>query len=177
MRPSPQEALNRWLAAEREGRSEEADAALRETFAALPLLSPAAGFAGRVLVRAGLQPEVRDVFASRALRLVLAASLVSLALGVFWVPPVLGAFARLWSLGGVVRLGTWAVEAGSQALATLLGIGEWLFALYRSITEPLLAPQVLAGLTVCLLVSGLALRFLRDQLTGERSWNHVDPTL
>ena len=57
MRPSHHEALDRWLAAERGDRYDEADAALREMFEALPLLAPPAGFANRgtfLIDRAGL---------------------------------------------------------------------------------------------------------------------------
>ena len=178
MRPSSHDAhdaLNRWLAAERESRSEEADAALRETFAALPPLAPAAGFADRVLARAGLQPETRDVFASRALRLLLVLSLIAVSLGAIWLPPTLRALARLWTLSGVVRLGARALAEGSRGLATALSLGEWLFSLGRALSAPLMTPQVMAALTAGLLVSGLAFRFLRDQLTGERSLSYVDP--
>ena len=178
MRPSSHDAhdaLSRWLAAERAGRSEAADAALRETFAALPLLAPAAGFADRVLARAGLQPETRDVFASRALRLLLALSLVAVSLGAIWLPPTLQALAGLWTWGDVVRLGARAVAAGSRGIATVLRVGEWLFSLGRALSSPLMTPQVMTALTVGLLVSGLAFRFLRDQLTGERSLSYVDP--
>ena len=183
MRPKPQDALNRWLAAELVDSSESseiADAALREMFEALPSLSPAAGFAGRVLARAGLQPVKRDVFASLGLRLVLAASLIALSLGAIWLPPALqalgGLFSGIFSLSGVVGLGVRVVADASRALAVVLRLGEWLFALGRALSEPLMAPQAMAALAACLLVSGLAFRFLRDQISGERSLSYVDPT-
>ncbi|MBW8874841.1 MAG: hypothetical protein JF614_07735 [Acidobacteria bacterium] len=181
MRPSPHDALNRWLAAERDDRADSADsadiadAALRELFEALPSLAPAAGFADRVLARARLQPETRDVFASRALRLVLLFSLIAVSLGAIWLPPTLRALARLWTLSDVVRLGARAVAEGSRGLAMVLRVSEWLLSLGRALSAPLMTPQVMAALTVGLLVSGLAFRFLRDQLTGERSLSYVDP--
>ncbi|MFY9826599.1 MAG: hypothetical protein WAM82_34880 [Thermoanaerobaculia bacterium] len=178
-----QDALNRWLVAERVDRpdsSDAADAALREMFEALPLLAPAAGFADRVvdhvLIRAGLQPVKRDVFAPLGLRLVLAASLVALGLGAMWLPPVFQALSGLFSLSGVVGLGVRAVADVSRGLALLLRLGEWLFSLGRALSEPLMAPQALAALAACLLVSGLAFRFLRDHVSGERSFGYVDPT-
>jgi len=179
MRPSHHEALDRWLAAERDDRSDSGDiaeAALLELFEALPLLAPPTGFADRVLVRAGL-PEIamRSVFASRLLRLALVLSLIATGLGGIWLPPTLRALAGLWSLGDVVQLGMRAVAAGSRGLATLLGVWDWVFSLGRTLAEPLMTPQVMAILTLSLLVSGLAFRFLRDQITGERSWNHVHP--
>ncbi len=180
MRPSHHEALDRWLAAERDDRADEAEAALLEMFEALPLLAPPAGFADRVLVRAGLQRvgqeiAMRSVFASRFLRLVLVLSLIATGLGGVWLPPTLRALAGLWSLGDLVELGVRAVAAGSRGLATVLSICDWVFSLGRALAEPLMAPQVMAILTLSLLASGLAFRFLRDQITGERSWNHVHP--
>jgi hypothetical protein len=176
MRPSHHEALDRWLAAERDDRSDDADAALLEMFEALPLLAPPAGFASRVLARAGLQEiAMQSVFASRLLRLALVLSLIATGLGAIWLPPTLRALAGLWSLGDVVELGIRAVAAGSRGLAMVLGVWDWVFSLGRTLAEPLTSPQVLAALTLSLLVSGLAFRFLRDQITGERSWNHVHP--
>ena len=56
MRPyHDEEILSRWLAAER-GQPNEADVRSHALFAALPALRPPAGFADRVLVRAGLVP-------------------------------------------------------------------------------------------------------------------------
>ncbi|HSS78571.1 MAG TPA: hypothetical protein VLV54_17730 [Thermoanaerobaculia bacterium] len=182
MRPHPQDihdALNRWLAAERADRFEDADAALREMFEALPLLAPAAGFADRVfdqvLSRAGLQPVKRDVFASLGLRLVLAASLIALSLGAIWLPPVLKALGGLVSLSNVVGLGVRAVAGASRGLALVLRLGEWLFSLGRFLSDLLMAPQAMAALAACILVSALAFRFLRDQIFGERSLTYVDP--
>jgi hypothetical protein len=181
MRPNAHDALNRWLAAERIDSSESseiadaADTALRELFEALPLLAPAAGFAGRVLARTGLQPVKRDVFASLGLRLVLAASLVALSLGAIWLPPTLRALGGLLSLSDLVSLGVRGVAEASRALALVLRAGEWLFALGRALSEPLMAPQAMAALAACLLVSGLAFRFLCDHISGERSYRYVDP--
>ena len=183
MRPSHHEALDRWLAAERDDRSDSADvadAALLEMFEALPLLAPPAGFADRVLARTGLQRvgqeiAMRSVFASRLLRLALVLSLIATGLGVIWLPPTLRALAGLWSLGGLVELGVRAVAAGSRGLAAVLSLWDWVFSLGRTLAEPLMTPQVLGALTLSLLVSALAFRFLRDQITGERSWNHVHP--
>jgi hypothetical protein len=176
MRPNAHDALNRWLAAERDEGSEAADAALREMFEALPLLAPAAGFADRVFARVGLQPVKRDVFASLGLRLVLAASLIALSLGAIWLPPALRALGGLVSLSDVVGLGVRGVADASLALALFLRLGEWLFSLGRALSGLLRSPQTMAALAACLLVSSLAFRFLRDQIFGERSLSYVDPT-
>jgi len=175
MRPKSQDALNRWLAAERDDRPDAADAALREMFEALPLLAPAAGFADRVLARTGLQPAKRDVFASLGLRLVLAASLIALSLGAIWLPPALRALGGIFSLSGVVGFGVRGVAEVSRGLASVLSLGEWLFSLGQALSGLLLEPRGLAALATCLLVSGLAFRFLRAHISGERSFSYVDP--
>ena len=178
MRPKPQDALNRWLAAEQldsSESSEAADAALRELFGALPMRAPASGFAGRVLARAGLQPVKRDVFASLGLRLVLAASLVALSLGAIWLPPALRALGGLVSLSEVVALGVRGMAEVSHGLVLVLRLGEWLYSLGQALSGLLLAPQALAALATCLLVSGLAFWFLRAHISGERSFRYADP--
>jgi hypothetical protein len=69
MRPSHHDILDRWLKAEndeQQDRGDEAEAALQALFATLPPLRPPAGFADRVLLRAGLAPvpAPRSVFTS-----------------------------------------------------------------------------------------------------------------
>jgi hypothetical protein len=175
MRPSHQNALDRWLAAERGDRPADAEAALSELFEALPLIAPPAGFAGRVLVRAGIQAARSDLFASRGVRLVLALCLTATSLGALWLPPTLRALAGLWSFGDLVRGGVQALIDASQWLTSVLRLGELLLTIGRALTQPLTLPQVTAMLMICLLASSLGFRFLRDQITGERNWTYVDP--
>jgi hypothetical protein len=170
MRRSHQDALDRWLAAERHDRPEEAEGALFALFEALPLIAPPAGFADRVLVRAGLQAARRDLFASRAARLVLALCLTATALGGLWLPPVLRALAGIWSLSDLVRGGVLALTEAMQWLASALRLWELLLTVGRALA----LPQVTAALLICLLVSSLAFRFLRDQISSERNWTYVD---
>ena len=182
-RPEP-EALERWLAAERDDRDDgdgAAEGALRELFAALPLAAPPAGVADRVMARVSL-PAARaalpanrlDVFAWRPLRIVLTLCLVATGLGALWLPPVLRALSGLWSFSGMVAGGTRLLIAAAGWLATLLQTWDFLLTLERALAQPLAAPQVTALLLGGLLASSLAFRFLRDQITGER-WTHVDP--
>jgi hypothetical protein len=179
-RPEP-EALARWLAAEADGREREAEGALFELFAALPLAAPPAGFADRVMARASL-PALRtvtaagqrDVFAWRPLRVLLALCVVATGLGALWLPQALRAVAGLWSVSGAVEGGTRLLIDGAGWLAALLRTWDFLLTLERALMQPLAAPQVTALLLGALLASSLAFRFLRDQITGER-WTHVDP--
>jgi hypothetical protein len=181
MRPNSQDALDRWLAAERFDDFDQADAALLELFeASLPQLTPPAGFADRVvdlaIARAGLLPAAakRDVFASWWLRLALALGILATGLAALWVTPAVRVVAGLWSLSDLVQVAVRAVSEASRSLATVLRVWDWVFAFGRALSEPLMAPRVLAGLTLSLLASGLAFRFLRDQISGERNWNYVD---
>jgi hypothetical protein len=175
MRPSHHDALDRWLKAERDDRSEAADEALFELFEALPLIAPPAGFADRVLARAGIQASVkRNLFASLAARLVVALCLVALAFGALWLPPVLRFLAGLWSFGGLVQSGVHAFTLGTEWLVSALRVWDVLGNIAGALIQVLTMPQVMAGLLVCLIVSSLAFRFLRDQISGERNWTYVD---
>jgi hypothetical protein len=178
MRHSHQDALDRWLAAERHDQAETAEAALFELFEALPQVAPPAGFADRVLVRAGLRTAAAraDLFAWRPLRIVLALCLVATGLGALWLPPVLSALAGFWSFGGLVRGAVWATTGAVHGLASLLRLWDVMVPIGRAFAQPLSAPPVLAILVGALLASSLAFRFLRDQLTGERNWTYVDPS-
>ncbi|HEY0510800.1 MAG TPA: hypothetical protein VGH73_02775 [Thermoanaerobaculia bacterium] len=180
MRHSHQDALERWLAAERDDRAEESEAALLELLEALPAIAPPAGFADRVLVRAGLAaPARQDLFAWRPLRIVLALCLVAAGLGALWLPPVLlwlpRVLAGFWSLSGLVRGSLRTLIDASGWLASALRMWDLLLTIDHALAQPLAVPQVMAILLGCLLASSLALRFLRDQITGERNWKYVDP--
>src|SRR6478672_4983633 len=127
MRRLEPDALERWLAAEREDRDEAAEGALAELFTALPLAAPPAGFADRVMARvslpgAAVAAQPRDVFAWRPLRAVLALCVIATGLGALWLPQALRAVAGLWSLSGAV--------AGGMRL--LVDAGGWLAALLRT---------------------------------------------
>ena len=181
MRPSPHDSLARWLAAERDDRPEAepaAERALLELFATLPLIAPPAGFADRVLARAGLAETARrDPFASRWARLALAAALLATSLGALALPGTLGAaraLVKLLSFGDLVQGGVQALVEGVHGLASVLRVWDLLLTVVRAIAQPLALPQVMAILLGCLLASALAFRGLRDQISSERNWTHVD---
>lgn len=181
MRPNPHDALDRWLAAERDDRPEAADAALFELLEALPLVAPPAGFADRVLVRAGIAAApaaVRakwDLFAWRPARLLLGFCLVAVAFSVLWLPPVVELMARIWSFSDLVQVGVSALTGLTHGLASVLRLWDLLVTLGGVITEPLKEPRMMLILMGCLALSSLAFRFLRDQVSGERNLTYVDP--
>lgn len=167
---SPQDALDRWLAAEREDRAGEAEAALLELFAALPLAAPPAGFADRVLLRAGLQTaDGTDLFAWRPLRIVLALCLAATGFGALWLPPVLKALARFLSVGNLVNAGARMAVEATHGLTAALRIWDLLATVggaFAKAAQPLSLAPVMALLVVALLASSLAFRYLCDQFSA-----------
>ena len=158
-------------------------AALLELFEATLPLARAAGRLRRPGRRSGCsggapaRGRAADVFASWWVRLALALSILATGLAALWVPPVLRAMAGLWSLSDLVQVSVRVAGEAGRWLATALRLWDWLFALARALSEPLMTPRVLAVLTLGLLASGLAFRFLRDQISGERNWTYVRPHL
>lgn len=183
MRPSHEEILNRWLAAEHEGQDDAAEAELFALFEALPPLAPPAGFADRVLARAGLVPVPVQIprwnpFAARWLQVALALCLVITGVSLPWLTEMLrslaGAVSLLWGPGDVVRLGAGALNVVSQGLVAAFAFWDWFLDIGRILAEPLATPVIAVGTIACLLVSLVAFHFLRDLMTRDRSWTHVD---
>ena len=177
MRPSPHDSLNRWLAAERDDRPEAAEAALFELFEALPLVAPPAGFADRVLARAGFLAAPASLFERRWARVAIALCLLATGLFLLWLPVTLKALADTWSwsLGSPVELAVRLLVDWSLWVATVLRLWDWFFTLGEALAKPLATPEVAAVLAGCLVVASLAFRLLRDLMTNERSWTYVDP--
>lgn len=183
MRPSDDEILHRWLAAERDGRDDDAEAALSALFEALPPLAPPAGFADRVLVREALAPmpvPVRQhLFAAPWFRALVSLSLLATGLALPWLSEILQSLASLtslfWSPGDFVRLGTGAFIAASQGLVAVLTLWDWLLGIGRALAAPFATPAMALISIVCLLVSLVAFHFLRNLISRDRSWIHVEP--
>ena len=179
MRRSDEEILNRWLAAEEDGRDEAAEDALTALFEALPPLAPPAGFADRVLARAGLAvPVPRRWFAARWLRALAMLPLLIVGLSLPWLSEILRSLAilasALWSPGDLVRLGTGSLIAISQGMVAALALWDWLLRIGRTLAAPFATPAVALIMAGCLLVSLLAFHFLRNLMTRDRSWTHVE---
>lgn len=183
MRPSDDEILRRWLAAEQDGRDGDAETALLALFEALPPLAPPAGFADRVLARAGLAPIPalvrRNLFVPVWLRALVTLALLGTGLALPWLSGVLRSLASvgsaLWSLGDLVRLGTGALIALSQWLVAALAFWDWLLGIGRALAAPFATPAMALFMIGCLLVSLVAFHFLRNLITRDRSWIHVEP--
>lgn len=182
MRPTDDEILNRWLAAEEGGRDGDAEAALFALFeAALPPVAPPAGFADRVLARAGLTapvPARKSFFAALWLHRFAMLALLAVGLSLPWLSEILRSAASLtslfWSPGDLVRLGIEALIAISQGLVASLALWDWLLGIGRAIASPLATPAMALVLIGCMLVSLVAFHFLRNLITRDRSWSHVE---
>ena len=193
----PPDALERWLAAERSGLDDAAEAALAELLVELPRPAPPPGFAERVLAR--VLPSPRRLRPGRlgwsvqgrraALGLAAAAALV-LSLSPLWLralapavsaalagraTPVITALLRAASLSRLLRAGLHAVMAAGQGLADLAALAGNLLTLVRAVAEPLATPPmaVLAG--GCLVVSVIAMRLLYEIIQRDRRWVYADP--
>ena len=180
MRPSHHEILDRWLSAERADHTDEAEAALMALLATLPPLHPSAGFADRVMLRAGLAPASvaatagRSLLASFWVRGLLTLCLLAIGVSALWLPQTLRAFAGLVSVGDLVRLWTGSVVGACRWLGSALGVWEFLLTVGRALATPLETPTMALAMVSCLLVSMVAFRFLRNLITPDRSWIHVD---
>lgn len=191
MRPTDEEILNRWLAAESEGLDDAAEAELLALFQALPPLAPPAGFADRVLVRAGIVGRADNTapaplpavarwnpFAARWLQVALALCLLVTGAALPWLAGMLRSLAGTTSLllgpGDLVRLGTGALNAVTRGLVAAFALWDWFLEIGRTLTQPLATPVIAVGMIVCLLVSLVAFHLLRDLITRDRSWTHVD---
>jgi hypothetical protein len=178
MRSSHQHILDRWLRAERDDRGDEADAALLALLSTLPTLQPPAGFADRVMARAGLAAVAvatgarRSFFASAWVRALLTLCLLAIGVSALWLPQTLRAFAGLLSLADLVRMWSGSVVAACNWLASALGMWDFVLTVGRALATPLETPAVALAMVSCLLVSMVAFRFLRNLITRDRSWTH-----
>ena len=159
-------AMRRWLAAECDGRDGEAERALRSLLTALPLPSPSAAFADRVLAGVGLSgPAVYPWWGRAAIAACLLVAGVALA---FTLPLV-------FSLTRLVAPGE-AAGALVQSFVALIGrvdeaLSIWRFFAGLAETSMLIvtAPPVLLILLTLTVLSAFTLRGLSELLSSRRS--------
>jgi hypothetical protein len=123
-------------------------------------------------------PVRRNVFISPWFRAVVALSLLVTGLALPWLSEILQSLASLasalWSPGDVVRLGTGALLAISQGLIAALALWDWLLGIGRALAAPFATPVMALISIMCLLVSLVAFHFLRNLISRDRSWIHVE---
>jgi len=166
--PRAHRALAAWLQAEAALRAEEADRGLSELFAALPRPAVPAGFAERVMARAGLAPRP-DLLARRWARWTLgAAAGLSAAASVFLLPAV-RALVGLVSPADLVSAGSRATIGVVRWLAEGLSLWQALAAVGEALAHVAGQPAVLAAAAASVLASAGGLRALQRLLAAERS--------
>jgi hypothetical protein len=127
----------RWAASERDGADDEADAALRAVFRAVPARAPSAGFAdrvGRAVARAAVQQA----------RLAKAAVLAGAAFGLTLTVALILQIPRL--LTAALDFGVKAAVSSTVALGRGLDFWTLLAQIARAIATIVMTPQVTYGL-------------------------------
>lgn len=185
MKPDP-ETLRRWLAAEAracdaERGAEEAEKALLRLFRALPSPVPPAGFAERVLARAGVTGAAAGVLArppvGRIWRWAVAACVALVGLSsLLWLPvaaELLGQ-VRWWA---PVELAGDAVRVLTNGIHRGVVVWEFLARISAAVGHAATRPPVAASLAGAVLVAVLAFRLLLELTTAtparDRSWTHA----
>jgi hypothetical protein len=153
-----------------------AEPALGEVFRRLPL-APPAGFADRVLARAGLAltRAARDPFAAWTARLAIGGALLLAGCASIALPPVAAVLLRLVSPAALVDGAAAALSAGGQALARAFSLVEVFADLGRVAGELAGTPAVAGALAAAALLAMAAFRVLDQLMTSERSSRYARP--
>lgn len=170
-------ALGRWLNAESAGDSARAERVLATVFRQLPLATPSAGFADRVVAATDLRLEARCE--PRRVpwwaRATVAASVLLGALSLVIVVPTFFGAVQLLDPAEVVTSAVAALDTVAQRLADLGLFWDLATRLRDSLLALVSVPQVSLALLFSLAVSSLALRALTELLSPHRSPTHVTP--
>ncbi len=174
--------LEHWLAAEKAGRDGEAERALERAFSALPAITPAAGFADRVLAATmparlpagALVGSVRRTAnLARWGRAAVAACLLLAGLAAAYLLPLMLSLSQVIApaeaIGGLVR-GFVSVLGRIDELLSLWRVWAWM--LDTALLVATAPPVVLALLTLTVL-SALTFRGLQRALVPNRSLDHA----
>lgn len=178
--------IRRWLAAEaraadEERGAEEAEKALLRLFEALPSPAPPAGFAERVLARAGVAVAAADVALGRPwgrLRGWAVAACVALVglSSLFWLPVAWELLRQVgWSapadlVGEAIRVLGDGLHRGFVFWELLSRIGA---ACGRAVTRPTVAASLAGAVLVAVLAFRLLLELTSSTSARDRSWTHA----
>ena len=184
--PEPHDPLTRWLQAEREADDDRAEAALLEMFESLPLLSPSAGFADRVLLQVAAVPARPVVvparqnwlvwlFRSPGFRLALTSGVLAACISMFWLPRLLMTLIGMATMNDLLEIGVTSLVDLNQWLGIASRAGDWFLTVLGALAVSLMSPAALKVTTACLAISGISLVFLRELMTRDRSLRYVDP--
>lgn len=165
-------AVKHWLQTEQKGLTQQADEALMGVFSHLPAESVPAGFADRLLVRAGLggSEVIRVGWTTHwGWRLVVGLCLLLAALS-FWVMPgYLPALLGIFNLATITEMGVSALVGVSHQLGSGLVVWRILSTAGGILSSTLSSPAYLMALFSAALLSLAAFRFLHEIVVSERS--------
>ncbi len=161
-----EELLYHWLAAERQGREAEAEEVLFEVFRAFPLTLPSSGFAGRVLVGAGV------VWSWQARAAVAAGVLLSGLAAAFLVPAAI-TLRHLVTPGDVMVAVAQGLAAAAGTLDEILSLWRFVAGLQEALWLVVATPPVTLTLLAMIAVATLAYRWLVELLALQRSPQYV----
>ena len=170
---APSDSWIRFLEAERTGREDEAELALLAVFTELPRLSPAAGFADRVLFRLGSAAARRSLFARRPVRWALAASLLIAGLGAGLVAPMVPQLAALVGPGELLAALVATVSDLAVRFASGVAVWQQVAETVGTLARATANPKVAALLLFHLILAAGALRGLTALASKEGSSGHV----
>ncbi|MGH7542589.1 MAG: hypothetical protein ACREK7_01495 [Gemmatimonadota bacterium] len=163
-----QKDIERWLAAEAEAGTEEAEMAFGTALAALPRLEPRAGFAERVMVAFRPAPVVRRLaWLGWGWKAATAGALatVAVALGLL---PTAGISVDLPSAAAVVDAATGGVTWLAGWLANGLEVWSFLARIGNAIGVAIATPQIGIALMATAMIGAAALYELNRLLVPER---------
>jgi hypothetical protein len=173
VKPIPTQELARWLAAEAAEDAERAEAALAALVAALPPQAPPAGFAGRVLARAGLAPR-RGLLGALWVRLTLGLALAGAGVAAAIAPELLRGLAASLDPAALLATGPRLLAVAAEHLVRCLDLGLKLLEVARVLAAPFTSPSAATASLAALLVAAAALRLLYHLIATDRSWSYVD---
>jgi len=169
-------AVRQWLQLEFGERPESAEKALRDVFSRLPSEPVPAGFADRVLIRAGLESPVNAEHSWAAfwgLRAAVSLCLLLVALFLLVIPSYVPALLGIFNLGRATEMGISALAGLFYQLGVGLVVWRALSAAGSIVSSTLSSPQYLTALFLTVLLSIGALRVLHEVIVAERSTRYV----
>lgn len=161
-----QQAVNRWLRAERDA-VDDSESGLRSVFQALPAPRLPAGFADRVMLGAGLTMPQRAT-TPLLWRIALGIAFALSAAAAATAPRIaLGVMNRI-TPGDLLRLVAGTVVETCQRLAEGLAIWQTLSSIGETLAAVLSTPSILTALLAAMLLSAGGLRMLHGLLAVDR---------
>jgi hypothetical protein len=169
-------ALNSWLKLEQKGLNQQADEALVGLFARLPLEPIPAGFADRLMARAGFEPVATSGVgwtANLGIRMVVSLCLALMALSLWLIPGYLPALLGLFNLATLTELAVGALVGVFHQLGFGLVIWRIFSTAGTIVSSTLSSPIYLMALFSAVLMSFGAFRLLHEIVVSERSSRYV----